>query len=434
MPRRAREWGALDVKRAAHSGERDRNEWSAVGGVSGLQLQITPGGSKSWLLRTMIGGTRRSIGLGAYPEVSLSGARDKAREAKDMIQRGQDPIEARKVARAALAAARRRNLTFSEAADNWIDAKLQDRPLKSQKAVKSTLIRYALPEIGALSLQEISTQHVVRILAPIWKEKHETAAKLRSYLENILSWATVAGYRDGDNPARWKGNLKELLPSYSAVALGRSEHFPAIPVGRLPEWWAEVSRREGIAAIALRFAALCACRSGEVRGAEWQEVDLDAGVWTIPGECMKMKREHRVPLSHSAVRLLRDMPRMGEVSYVFPSPRGKVLSDMALSSVMRRMQNDAVTAGHCGWVDSRSGRPAVPHGLRSSFRDWAAERGVDRDLAELALAHQVGSAVERAYRRTDMFERRRALMNLWADFLHGHEVNPIVDSDGERAQ
>ncbi|WP_226553583.1 tyrosine-type recombinase/integrase [Celeribacter naphthalenivorans] len=426
MPKRAREWGALDVKRAMHSGERDRNEWHAVGGVAGLQLQITPNEAKSWILRTVIGGSRRAIGLGAYPEVSLADARKRAKEAKEKIAAGIDPIEERKAARAALVAARARSMTFEVAADKWMAAKLKDRPEKSQKAVRSTLARYAYPMIGAMSLQDVRTQDILRVLEPIWTVKIDTAGKLKGYLEGIFAWATVAGHRQGDNPVTWKGNLQELLPSQAKASKGVKGNYPAVPVDRLPEWWAEVSEREGMGAAALRFATLCASRSGEVRGATWGEIDLEAGVWTIPASRMKAGAEHRVALSPAAVELLQNLPRMEGSDFMFPAVRGGMLSDMSVSAVMRRMQADAEKAGQPGWLDARSGKPAVPHGLRSSFRDWCAERGVDRDLAELALAHTVGNKVERAYRRTDMFERRRALMVQWSDFLNGKEAKTVV--------
>lgn len=435
MPKKAREWGALDVKRAAHPGH-GGNLWHAVGGVAGLLLQITPTGAKSWLLRTTVAGTRRTMGLGSYPEVGLAEARERAREAKRKIAAGVDPIEERKATRAALAAAQRRSLTFADAADKWIKAKLSDRPEKSQKAVRATLTAYSFPEIGALTVQELTPQDVVRALNTIWTAKPDTATKMRGYLEAILSWATVSGYRTGDNPARWAGNLKELLPAPSVVAKGRAGNFPAVPVARLADWWEELGQREGMGAAALRFAALTAARSGEVRGALWSEVDLDAALWVVPGARMKMGREHRVPLSGPAVAVLRGLPRLaGTGDLIFPGPRGGMLSDMSVSAVMRRMQEDAEAeakmAGRpvstAGWRDARTGRPAVPHGLRSSFRDWAAEVGYDRDMAEIALAHLVGSEVERAYRRSDMLERRRAMMERWADVLAGRSGASVVE-------
>jgi integrase len=430
MPKRAREWGALDVKRASHSGKVSRNEWHAVGGVAGLLLQVTPGEAKSWILRIVIGGARRSIGLGAYPEIGLASARDKAREARAKIEAGIDPIEERKAARAALAAARRRNLVFSEATALWIEAKLSDRPEKSRKAALSALQRHAFPEIGDMLVQDISAQDVLRALAPVWAEKPDTAVKLRSHIEATLTYATVAGHRTGDNPARWGGNLKELL----TVSRGRSGNFPAVQLGQLASFWAELSQREGMGALALRFACLCASRSGEVRGATWEEIDLASGIWTIPAARMKAGAMHRVPLSHAAMDILRRVPRLQGAPWVFPSATGKKMSDMSVSAVMRRMQahaeEAAMTKGQpidkAGWRDQKTGRPAVPHGLRSSFRDWAAEKGFDRDMAEIALAHQVGSEVERAYRRSDMLERRRAMMAAWADFLQGKDAGVVV--------
>lgn len=336
--------------------------------------------------------------------------------------------------RAALAAARARNLTFAEAADKWIVAKLADRPEKSQKAVRATLTRYAFPEIGKLTVQEIAAQDVVRALNTIWTAKPDTAAKLRQYLEAILAWATVAGHRTGDNPARWAGNLKELLPAPALVMKGRAGNFPAVPVAQLAAFWSDLCQRDGMGALALRFACLCASRSGEVRGAIWDEIDMNLGLWSIPASRMKAGREHRVALPPAAVDLLKTVSRMAGVDFVFPSVTGKMLSDMSISAVMRRMQEDAEIAAkragedpaRAGYRDTRSGKPAVPHGLRSSFRDWAAERGFDRDLAEIALAHQVGSEVERAYRRSDMLERRRAMLVAWSDYLHGKDAGVVV--------
>jgi hypothetical protein len=226
MPKKAKEWGALDVKRAAHSGTRERNEWFAVGGVSGLLLQVTPNDAKSWVLRTVIGGQRRAVGLGPYPEVGLAAARDRARAAKEKITAGVDPIEERKAARAALIAAAARNLSFEDAVGKWMEAKMHHRPEKSRKAIKATIARYALPELKGLTVQEITTQDVVRALSEVWTQKPDTGQKLRSYLEGILTWATVSGQRAGDNPARWGGNLKELLPAPSAVVSADCQQFP----------------------------------------------------------------------------------------------------------------------------------------------------------------------------------------------------------------
>lgn len=431
MPKRAKELGPLDIKRAAHPGGFAHHHYVQVGGVAGLRLQISAAGHKCWLLRTVVGDERRTFGLGPYPEVGLAEAREKAREIKRKVEAGIDPAEEKKAVRAGLAAAQARNLLFEDAMDRWIAARMATRPEKSQQAIRSTIRRYALPELEGMTVQEIKTQDIVRALTGVWTEKPDTAQKLRTYLEGVLAWATVAGHRAGDNPAAWRGNLKELLPSVADVERAKgASNFPAVQISEAAAWWADLTTREGMGALALRFAVLCASRSGEVRGATWDEIDLEAELWIIPKDRMKAGREHRVPLSADAVAILRSVPRMLNVPFVFPSVTGKALSDMSISAVMRRQQEDAQAEAvaakgdpaKAGWRNRTTGRPAVPHGCRSTFRDWCAERGVDRDLAEICLAHTVGNDVERAYRRTDMLERRRQVMQAWADFLHGREV------------
>lgn len=427
MPKKARELTALDVKRLSHSGQRDRHEWFAVGGVSGLQLQIAPSGGRSWLLRTMIGGKRRSIGLGPYPELTLAAAREAAREAKAKIAMGIDPIEDKRAARATLEAAQRRGLTFRDAVDRCLAVRLDEfRNEKHQKQWRSSLDSYAVPEIGNMLVGEIEVQDVLRVLEPIWGTKTETASRLRGRIENVLAWATVAGHRSGDNPARWRSNLDAILPKPSK--LSKVEHHGALPLDLVADWFADLKERSVTATRALEFAAMTAARSGEVRGITWAEVDLEQGLWTIPAERMKAGREHRVPLTAEAVALLRDMPKTAE--YVFPAPKGGQLSDMALSSVMRRI-NEAASGRY---ADRRSGRPAVPHGLRRTFRDWTAERTeYPSDMAEMALAHTVGSAVERAYRRTDMLQRRRVMMEAWGSFLAGMDRGQVMAFPGASA-
>jgi len=427
MPRVAKELSALDVKRLAHPG-RGRNVLFPVGAVSGLAMQITPTGARSWLLRVAVGGRRRDIGLGAYPEVTLAQARERARETKDAIRHGIDPVETRKAARAELVAARRRGLTFADAVDRYLTAKDSAFTNDKHRAQwRSTLTTYALPDLGLMAVQEITVQDVLRVLHPIWASKTETASRLRGRIEAVLSWATVAGHRSGDNPARWAGNLKELLPAASKVAV--TDNHPALALADAPAWFADLRDRDGMGARALKFLALTAARSGEVRGATWDEIDLDRGLWTVPAARMKMKREHRVPLPALAVDLLRALPRDGN-PLVFPALRGGMLSDMTLSATMRRMhesaraaQGDGLPDDQGGWRDPRNRRPAVPHGLRSTFRDWIAERTqYPGDMAEVALAHRITNAVEAAYRRGDMIEKRRRMMADWAAFLTGHLV------------
>lgn len=292
---------------------------------------------------------------------------------------------------------------------------------------------YASPVIGNMDVAAITTQDILRVLTQdtdggtLWESKTETASRLRGRIEAVLSQATVAGFRAGDNPARWAGNLKELLPKPSAIADKGNQ--PALAVAELPAWFAALRKRDGISARAIEFLALTAARSGEIRGMVWSEVhdlDGDKPMWVIPAQRMKAKREHRVPLSPEAVKSLKAVPQVEGSDYVFPAVRGGSLSDMALSGVMRRMQEAEVKAGRKGWLDPRLGRPAVPHGLRSTFRDWAAEKGYERDMAEIALAHTVGSEVERAYRRSDVIERRRAMMAAWAATCRGERTDNVV--------
>lgn len=420
MPRVAAELGPLDVKRLTHAGGKG-NAMVAVGGVAGLYLQLTPNDAKTWILRMRIGELRRDIGLGGFPTVTLAQAREKARDTRAKVEAGIDPVEERKANRAKLAEAQRRGMLFKDAVDKALGVKLEAfKNEKHRKQWRATLDTYALPQLGKMAVQDIAVQDVLRVLQPIWAEKTETASRLRGRIEAVLSWATVAGHRSGDNPARWGGNLKELLPAAAAVAV--TDNQPALALGDAPAWFADLQGREGFGARALEFAALTAARSGEVRGAVWDEIDLEAAIWTIPAARMKMKREHRVPLTPLAVALLKALPRLDGTALVFPAARGGQLSDMTLSATMRRMQEAAKQkAGgpdDASYLDPRNKRPAVPHGLRSTFRDWAAEKTqYPGDMAEVALAHRISSAVEAAYRRGDMVEKRRRMMTDWADFL-----------------
>ncbi len=418
MPRIAEELTALDVKRLAHPGGAN-NALFAVGGVPGLHMQITPMGGRTWILRVKVGIKRRDIGLGGFPAVTLSQARDKARDARAKIEQGIDPVEVRKAAKAALIASQRRGLTFAQAVERYLAAKMEaHKNAKHRQQWANTLATYATPELGALLVQDIQTQDILRALQPIWVDKTETASRVRGRIEAVLSWATVAGHRTGDNPARWSGNLKELLPVPSKVA--KEGHHPAVTIDEAPRWFAALQGRDGFGARALEFAALTATRSKEVRGAPWDEIDLDKGLWIVPAVRMKGGKEHRVPLSPRALSLLRALPRIEGNPLVFPAARGGQLSDMTLSATMKRMHEAEVAEGGAGYLDRTSKRPAVPHGLRSTFRDWVAERTqYPGDMAEVALAHKISNAVEASYRRGDMIEKRRRMMADWADYLGG---------------
>jgi integrase len=420
MPKVAAELGPLDIKRLAHTGGKG-NAMVAVGGVAGLCLQITPNGGKTWVLRVRVGAKRRDIGLGGFPTVTLAQARDKARETRAKIEGGIDPVEERKAAKARLITAQRKGLLFKDAVDKALAAKLDAfRNEKHRLQWRSTLDNYAIPEIGLFPVQDIDTAAVLRVLQPIWATKTETATRVRGRIESVLSWATVAGHRTGDNPARWGGNLKELLPAASKVA--KESNHPALQLDDAPRWLADLQSREGMPARALEFAALTAARSGEVRGAAWDEIDLGAGLWIIPAHRMKMQREHRVPLPPAAVALLEALPRVKSNPLVFPAVKGGMLTDMAMSMLMKRMHVADEAKGNRGFLDRVNKRPAVPHGLRSTFRDWVAERTTYAgEMAEVALAHRINNAVEAAYRRGDMVEKRRAMMATWAGFLSGAE-------------
>lgn len=383
----------------------------------GLFLRVAPNGAKQWVQRIVIRGKRTELGLGAPPLVSLAEARVRAFENRKLARDGGDPLAAKRMPDA--------EITFAQAVERYLAAKLAEfRNDKHRKQWRATLDGYAAPVIGDRLVSEIDMPDILRVLEPIWTVKTETASRLRGRIEAVLSWATVAGYRSGDNPARWKGNLSEMLPKPSKVA--KSGNHPAVALDDAPRWWAELQAREGIAARALAFAAMTAARSGEVRGMRWTEVDMEKGIWIVPAARMKMGREHRVPLTGAAMALLEALPRIGGCDLVFPAPRGGMMSDMTLSAVMRRMQEAEEKAGRPGFLDPRSVRPAVPHGLRSAFRDWAAERTeFPGEMAEIALAHSVGDATERAYRRGDMVERRRRMMEAWGRFLRG-EASPVV--------
>lgn len=392
MPKRAKELSALEVGRLTATG------LHAVGGVPGLYLQIN-GPAKSWILRAIVGSKRRDMGLGGYPAVTLAQAREKARAARDSIDAGTDPILARQQAKGALRAAQASAITFAEAARRFIDAKSDEwRNSKHRAQWENTLDTYAFPIMGSLHVQDVKQTHVLAVLEPIWREKTETASRLRGRIESILDWATARHYRTGENPARWRGHLDHILAKPTKIA--KVEHHAALPIDELPAFMNDLRQREGTAARALELLILTATRSGEVRGATWTEIDLGAATWTIPAQRMKAGKEHRIPLSDAAVKLLSALPRIEGTDVVFPGNKGKPLSDMTLTAVMRRMKAEA-----------------VPHGFRSTFRDWVSERtNYPPELAEMALAHTIGNKVEAAYRRGDMLDRRRQMMAAWAKF------------------
>ena len=377
----------------------------AVGGVAGLYLHVNARGARSWILRVVVGDKRRDMGLGGYPDIGVADARQKAREARLKIEQGVDPILLRKQAKSELMALQATDKTFEQAAGeynkNHADSRSND---KHRKQWESTLAAYAFPVVGKLSLRHIRQEHILKILEPIWTTKTETATRVRGRMESILDWAKVKGLRSGENPAAWKGHLDHMLPA--PTRLKKIEHLTAVPVREMPGFMVKLRQAAGIAAQALEFLILTAARSGEVRGITWEEVSLDDALWIVPAERMKMKKEHRVPLSNRAVDILKSQPRIDGNPLVFPAPRGSQMSDATMSAVLKRMNVDATV-----------------HGFRSSFRDWCGDyTNYPRDLAEQCLAHGADDPVEAAYRRGDALERRREIMNEWSKFIAGHQA------------
>ncbi|WP_186198212.1 tyrosine-type recombinase/integrase [Burkholderia gladioli] len=397
MPKVAKELGALAVSRLKEPGT------YPVGKVAGLYLQVASPTARSWILRVKIGDRRREIGLGPYPAVGLKDAHAKAQAERDKIKAGIDPVLERKAAESALRAAQASEITFAEAARQFIASRSHGwKNAKHGDQWRNTIAEYAEPILGKMLVRHITREHVLRVLDPIWTEKTETASRLRGRIENVLDWARVKGYRDGENPALWRGNLDHLLAKPSAIAKVR--HHPALPYQDMGEFMTRLRAIDATGARCLEFAILTAARSGEVRGARWSEIDLDAGVWRVPPERMKLKKEHRVPLAAAVVEFLKKLPRVEPSesdALLFPSPRGKVFSDMALLMMVRRLDV-----------------PATPHGFRSTFRDWAGEcTGHPRELIEVSLAHIPGDQSEMSYWRGDALERRRLLMADWAAFV-----------------
>lgn len=410
MPKKVEPLSAVEVKRISERG------LHAVGGVSGLCLSVAKGGARSWILRARIGSKRRSIGLGGYPDVTLSRAKDKARETRELILEGIDPIARREAARQALIAAQAKQLTFADAAHRKHGSISHEfRNPKHAKQWLSSLERHAFPVIGEMDVADIELAHVLEVLNPIWQTKTETASRVRQRIESVLSWATVAGHRIGDNPAAWKGNLSEVLPA--AAKIRKRKHQRALPWQEIPSFMQALRHRSGTSARALEFAILTASRSGEVRGMTWEEVDFNTGIWNIPAERMKAGKAHTVPLSKAALSILEAQPRMASSQYIFAAKRGGKLSDMSLSAVTRRMEVDA-----------------VPHGFRSSFKDWARNRTSFADeVSELALAHVNNDSTRAAYARDSLLQPRAKLMQQWAryctePFVEGSSISDIGEA------
>ena len=357
--------------------------------------------SRGWIFRYTLAGKTRDAGLGGYPTISLARARDQAERCRRLVAAGIDPIAARAEEQQAALAGSAKAITFEQCAKAFIAGHEAGwRNGKHRQQWNNTLGTYAYPVFGALAVQAVDTGLVMKVLEPIWAAKPETAGRVRGRIERVLDWAKVRGYREGENPARLRGHLDNLLPKKSKVH--KVKHHAAVSYRDIGAFMAKLREETSISAHALALLILTATRTSEVLDAPWGEFDLEERVWTIPAERMKADKEHRVPLTKPAIALLREMDEIRTGDFVFPGAKqGRPLSNMALAMLMRRM----------GYGDF------TPHGFRSSFRDWAAERtSYPREVAEMALAHKIPDAVEAAYRRGDLFEKRRKLMEAWATF------------------
>lgn len=398
MPKLTKELSALEVKRLNERGR------FPVGTVPGLYLWVREAGTKNWLLRAVVNGKRSDIGLGGYPAVSLADAIKRAREMREGIVQGLDPLAKKKADKAAV-------MTFKKGAGHYMDL---HRPgwknAKHAQQWENTLETYVYPTMGTVPVKDVDTRHVLAVLQPHWNTKNETMVRVRNRIELVLSWAMASGHRErGLNPASWRGHLDQALPKPSRVN-GR-KHHPALTWQQLPGLMKKLQTVEGMSARCLEFTILTACRSGEARGATWDEIDLQGKVWSVPAERMKSGRPHRVPLSDETVKLLKALPRVDDERLVFFGRKpGTPLSDMSLTMLLRRHAEGVTT-----------------HGFRSTFRDWAAETtNYPNEVCEMALAHAVGDAVEAAYRRGDLFAKRAALMQEWAKYAAGTAKGKVL--------
>ncbi len=379
---------------------------------NGLCLQVTRANARSWIFRYYRNGKSREMGLGSLNAVSLANARLKAAACRGLLADGIDPIAARNAERTQRALEDARAITFDQCAEAFITA--HSAAWKNQKHIaqwKATLRTYVSPVCGSLPVQVVDVALIMKVLEPIWTTKPETAARIRGRIESVLNWAKARGYRTGENPALWKGHLSNLLPAHSKIA--KVKHHAALPYDQTSHFIDALRRQDGVAPLALEFAILTAARTGEIIGARWAEIDLEAKVWTVPASRMKNGREHRVPLSAEALAVLTKVSQGEPEEFVFAGRKKRPLSNMAFLMLLRRMGHDNLTT----------------HGFRSTFRDWAAERtNFQAEIAEAALGHVVGNKVEAAYRRGDFFEKRRRLMEAWAQFATTAPSDAVVVS------
>jgi integrase len=410
MARQIERLTALQVEKAKK--EADYLSPGMYADGAGLYLRVTPEGARNWVLRYMLNRRPRWMGLGPLSLYGLAEARVRALDARRKRHDGIDPIEARRAERIRQRLDAANAITFKQCAESHIALHRAGwRNEKHRYQWKQTLEQFVYPEIGSLPIQAVDTTLVLKVLEPIWTTKPETASRVRQRIENILDSAKARGYRDGENPARWRGHLDKVLPARSRVR--EVEHLAALPYAELPGFLANLRTREAIAACALEFLILTAARTGEVIGVRWREIDLLDKTWTVPVDRMKARREHRVPLSARAIAILQEMQAARQSDddngYVFPGPkRGKPLSNMSFLMLLRRMKLEDLTV----------------HGFRATFKTWASEcTSFQNEIAEAALAHIIGDKVEQAYRRGDLFEKRRRLMQQWATYCRAPVLN-----------
>lgn len=438
MPKRVKELSALEVKRLTYESVlqemRDRAEkngrpppsehelplFKAVGGVPGLQLQLTHGGGKSWIFRysVNVGGKqkRKSLGLGSYPTYGVAEARDRARDAVRLLDVGEDPIKVKQANRDKRNAEATKP-TFKLAVDSWATANPHEFTSEKYRLAWLNSV-YAIDLLQDRYVDQIDDRTIWRALVPLVDRSPDLASRVAARIAAVLRWAAGERHVTGENQAEtdWlKGKLKAALKGV------KKKRQPSLDWEDAPRWWAMLNDREGTGSRALQFLAMTATRSGDVRGMTWDEVDLEKGIWTIPAERLKVKNkgEHSVPLPTAALELLKSLPKIEGVNWVFPAIRGGQLSDATIGKAMKDMHSKDIKQGGSGFLDKESNSPAVPHGLRATFRTWAGEQGFSREHAELALAHVFGDDTERAYQRSTFIEQRRPMMAAWAEYLHG---------------
>ena len=389
------------TKRLTARAVRELTEPGRYGAGDGLYLDVASGGSKSWVFRFQLHGRRREMGVGSVRHFTLAEARDKAVDLRRAVARGLDPLDERRAIRASARAAAARAMTFLQCAEAYIAAHEDSwKNAKHRWQWGASLASFVYPHFGEVMVDRIDVAMVLKALEPIWRTKPETASRVRGRIETVLSWATAREYRQGENPARWRGHLQHMLPARNKVA--RVEHHAAMPYRDVGAFMAALADQNGVAARALEFTILTAARTGETIGARWSEFNMAERVWTVPAGRMKAGREHKVPLSHAALAVLTRMAETRESDFVFPGHRaGQALSNMAMLMLLRRMGHDSISV----------------HGFRSSFSDWAAEQtAFPAEVREMALAHAVGDKVEAAYRRGALLQKRRQLADAWGRY------------------